>query len=637
MKKLLLLILTANIFLSLFFAITIKQALAEEDIYTCWDANDADTSGVSRPAACELCSNWQEETNTYSCASPFTVSKDATFEKKETEKIIWQSWYRVDPGETVIPFVGLSGQESESNYLGDYFEGTSEYYIRYGDQTTLPNYQGVLRKLTPFEFQNQLKKQIIARVPLSAEMTDPIIEKPVHDYIVRYVGRLCWDVPFWMDAGRFIFNEIVNLIINKPIDIFNFLKDKFINKPIGWINNTFNTEIQEITDVEIKIDLKIANYGNYCIYEDPKSPGQWLLVKGLNVIQRITGFGALRDILDNYLNKIPGLIHFSPLEMQTYHEAKLSEIREHMPPNPNDEKYKKDYFLYRKDFLNWKYDENKNLTKWYLLWQSVPLVSREDERGEVKAYVENPEMIILFDRDNDDRQVEFVPHLARLYESSKITNQMLIKPKDTEEATTEVKNDTSMACFKENYMTGEGDTLCCNTPIDMRLTFLNEEDITQPGGFKNPYYDQCVTELNALKEKCASLIGLNPISNLSSSPEIVNCYKQLNALEEECSGTTTETISQELGVGLIHPYLDLIWKNTSHPQTGIFNIFRPNKIPTFEDIDAASTIKYSNVPSDPSVEVAPTEGRFFYPHLGGIQKAKEWVVNQALRPYTSKK
>ena len=73
-----------------------------------------------------------------------------------------------------------------------------------------------------------------------------------------------------------------------------------------------------------------------------------------------------------------------------------------------------------------------------------------------------------------------------------------------------------------------------------------------------------------------------------------------------------------------------------HAKGGFFNIFRPQSFPAFEDIDAAQAVSYLS-PDFEAEEIAPNQGLFFFPHLGGIQKAKEWVVNQALKPYQSSK
>ena len=63
-------------------------------------------------------------------------------------------------------------------------------------------------------------------------------------------------------------------------------------------------------------------------------------------------------------------------------------------------------------------------------------------------------------------------------------------------------------------------------------------------------------------------------------------------------------------------------------------VLRPQEIPVFEDVAAAQEISYSSPDNSfESKDILPNQGLFFFPHLGGIQQAKKWVVNNALRPY----
>ena len=131
---------------------------------------------------------------------------------------------------------------------------------------------------------------------------------------------------------------------------------------------------------------------------------------------------------------------------------------------------------------------------------------------------------------------------------------------------------------------------------------------------ENPYYDQCGNLQDLLPEEIP--------------PE---CFKP----PEEILAT------KDIGVKISLPQLNEIWSYTSYPTSGFFNIFRPYNIPVFEDIDAATSLSYSYESGDSKTsgvnigngEVLPQEGLLFYPHLGGIQKAKEWVVGEVLWPY----
>ena len=120
--------------------------------------------------------------------------------------------------------------------------------------------------------------------------------------------------------------------------------------------------------------------------------------------------------------------------------------------------------------------------------------------------------------------------------------------------------------------------------------------------------------------------------------ELFSELKETLQTVHECSQGGEAEVSRAFGVNLKLPYLDEIWSYTANANGGFFNIFRPYGTPTFEDIDAAQTISYSYNPKGLTIngEVSPQEGLFFFPHLGGIETAKEWVVNQSLWPYEEK-
>jgi hypothetical protein len=81
-------------------------------------------------------------------------------------------------------------------------------------------------------------------------------------------------------------------------------------------------------------------------------------------------------------------------------------------------------------------------------------------------------------------------------------------------------------------------------------------------------------------------------------------------------------------VDLLHPYLDEIWEQTTDSFRGLFNIFRPKVEPPFEDLYAHSYIEYSYSGGSITPE---SPWKFYFPRLGGIQKAKEWVL-ETLNP-----
>ena len=509
------------------------------------EAHDRD----SRPAPCNICHT--TDLLTPSCATAFNAYDGVEYKRNEGEgaehwiERDWGGTVNVDPTRITIPFVGKKGSENEQQTLADYFEGTNEYYYNYGNQNLITNFQGILRKLTPMEYQDQLKKQLVKQAS----------EETIHNYKVEYIGRLCWDVPFWVDAAK-------------------YLMEKFV------------------------LDLPDATH--YCLFEDLKNhPGDWLIIKAYRMTSFISNLIPLPDgknfqTMTEWISSLPGMLHYSYTKGA---ESNLSQLANRLPPDPNEENY-------QEKFLAWKEADGG---KWYKLWQATPMLSREDTPGEIHPYLgeENPED--KFEIKNEDATIEKVPHLERLYEASQKANQLLIPAGQEIEmpASPSISESTPpYSCLKEDYILGpEGDSLCCQE-ISAELTAKEK--------FKNPKYEECIY----------GFICPDGRTNLNfPGPCNPSCLK-----------TEEYGVSRGIGVNLFHPYLDQIWAYTANPGGGIFNIFRPYEIPPFEDIDAADTISYKYDHG----EASPQEGLFYFNHLGGIQRAKEWVVNKALWPYEKK-
>ncbi len=524
-KNLIKLIFLIGILFFFFFG-TKNYTLADIADLECNPTSNTTEERTSRPAKCNICD--QNAPLTPDCATSFGVYDEISYPKSGPQEIekTWQEEIFIDPTKITIPFVGMEERSlsSESDYITDYLEGTNEYYKNYSDLSTITNYQGILRKLTPFEYQNQEKKELIRRAT----------EGEIHDYRVEYKGRICWDFPLWLDIGTHFFNKI--------IDLLPFIK----------------TTAPEID--------------HFCVYasEDANSATKFI-VKTINELE------GLKKPLEE-ISKTPGFIH---VDFSKGEAASISEILEHLPPDPNAENYEE-------NFENWKNEEEG---KWYRLWQAVPILSREDSQGTIKPYLakENEKDELMLE---EDTLIEGVPHLARLYEGSKQINQILIpQGKDIEMYVSEENSETTppASCFEENFFLADkekSDDLCCQPII---ATLIAQEEFT------NLYY---------------------PCQEATSSA---------------CLGNATKDVSRDFGLNLKHPYLDEIWSYTANTNGGFFNIFRPYQISPFEDIPAFDTISYSVSPG----EISPEEGRFYFPHLGGVQKAKEWVVNEALRPLVS--
>ncbi|PIU03476.1 hypothetical protein COT44_03460 [Candidatus Shapirobacteria bacterium CG08_land_8_20_14_0_20_39_18] len=363
----------------------------------------------SRPVACQACNIGN---NSGSCATSFTVTDhvswqrwmgpdsctDATLTVPHLVTTTWGGTITINPKDITIPFVGKEDQESESKYLADYFEGTNEYYKNYEKYwLDYVNYAGVLRKLTPMTYQDTLKEQMVARAVRSLNTQAPF-EGKIHDYMVNYPTRLCWDAPFIMEISYDIWNEF-NLIslIYKKLGVPVPSKDEWFHHCL------FNNSADQAVEID-KIGLILRAYN--------ASP-----------------LGKLLPIDVRYYSM--GFIPIPPFSDLEGHK-KLSEIASHLPPSVNDSDYEIKWATWKK-------------STWGRIWEAVPLVSREDTEGLIQPYLgaKNEDTFTNLDPTNKN-QVEKVPHLARLYESSKIVSSILIPYNEPITTTAQISNNQNV-------------------------------------------------------------------------------------------------------------------------------------------------------------------------------------------------
>jgi hypothetical protein len=124
----------------------------------------------------------------------------------------------------------------------------------------------------------------------------------------------------------------------------------------------------------------------------------------------------------------------------------------------------------------------------------------------------------------------------------------------------------------------------------------------------------------------------NLVCNLESDKEGCEIKRGLCCdWQDDCDDTVGREVNRRVGITLRHPYLTNIWNQTTNPETqGLFNIFRPQTATTFTDLDAHAQEKITYDYNSGST--TPTEGKFYFSHLAGIQIAKDWTV-KALLPY----
>ena len=681
----------------------------------------------SRPDACKPCNATSYLSS--SCATSLTVHDTVSYEKWEggpdepycVEKD-WGGIVIIDPSSTTIPFVGKKEGENEELYLADYFEGKNEYYENYSQYwLDWVNHAGVLRKLTPMGYQDELKKEMAERAQKTVASGGELMPGGVHDYNVSYKGRLCWDIPFLADAF---------LALAKNYGLGNDPAIKFI-----------------------------SDRAHFCAYSSdylPFSLNLRLISTAINTFNRVVPFDFLKISTWGHMND---------------EAATLTQLNGNFPPEPDEENY-------IEKWRDWKNSE------WGKIWEAVPMFSRNDTPGEVAPYLgwksadqpkyitpqieKVPHLARLFEETLElnelllpqgtagapkftQEEEEFL--LASAAEntlgqetgvescSSKTTNSSVETEKVLGEKTYLAQGNGS-GCFhvepfsqvhfqpdnsalvfvtiKVHSDGGDGhiqlhingasqgtmwgwnkgggpfvinpeytqspiaiplggcasinygvridecgdakwQNLTCNFCLEAEGSLVTdcgpgealEHEVCEIWGPipVNDCFKEAIKDTNPNDDLCCEpiqipLAAVDAFINKDYTPcgvDLYDCHTNLLGIEvckDHCEDTITEEVNRRFGINLAHPYLNEIWNLSTNNETfGIFNIFRPAQIPPFEDIDASSEITYSFCKKSflgiciEKGTVIPETGEFYFNHLGGVQKAKEWVTTKVLMPY----
>jgi len=710
----------------------------------------------SRPDACDPCNKTSYKT--YSCATSFTVYDTVSYEKREggpdepycVEKD-WGGMVVIDPSSTTIPFVGYKGEgvsdksEYEQLYLADYFEGTHEYYQDYSQYwLDWVNHAGVYRKLTPSGYQDELKKEMVERAQKTVLSGGELMPGGVHDYNVSYKGRLCWDLPFLVDAflafaSSYLDNRVIELFKNKAHSC------------------AYSSDL-----IPFSLDLKT-------------------LSTAIDTFNQIVPFDFLKISTWGHLDD----------EVTT-----LTQLDGHFPPDSSEENY-------LKKWQEWKASEGG---KWFNLWSAVPMFSRNDTPGEIAPYIgvksadqpkyvdieieKVPHLARLFEETLELNELLLpqgtagAPKFAQNKEEKETflasaENKVLSQEVETDsypsKETTASTTKTIKVLGEKTYLAqGEGEgcfhlqaysDISFSGDKKSALIFITVNFVSDGGdghiwlhtngnltgkniwnlnndgptfsygpGFtgspwpanlgdvfsvnfdamvsNSPYCHDardsitCTFDFNAegsivtncgpgegLENEVCEIWGPRPVAdcfkdaikdtndndNLCCEPiriplaavdafinkDYTPCdavgeydckshqvevtpgvYETIFDCKNHCYDTITEEVNRRFGINLAHPYLNEIWNLSTNNETfGIFNIFRPAEIPPFEDLDASSEISYSYCREYVYVpllniyvclgqgQISPETGEFYFNHLGGVQKAKEWVTTKVLMPY----
>lgn len=372
----------------------------------------------SRLVECEACNITNKQTS--SCATSFTVNDTVSWQKKEggnictiegpekDKRVVTTTWggvVEIDPSSITIPFVGLTrhenGQwrdpitgkatEGENTHLADYFDGTNEYYLNYRRYwLDWVNYSGVLRKVTPMLYQDQLKKNMVNRALASLGTPLRNYEGKIHNYRVIYPGRLCWNLPLWASLAEIFFT--------KTHPVLRFLD---------------------------QLGIKVANTNAYCLFEN--SPVETFLITGDPPLLRYPiKFEGIKKMLETFNKISPFKIGYRYVEGTPSflgvpaEKITLKDFNNHFPPLPTEDDYEKKW-------LDWKTKPGPGNRWWGYWWASVPMTTREDTEGFIVPYLGTKEGDSFNVKETSkNNQIERVPHVARLYESSKIVNRVFL-------------------------------------------------------------------------------------------------------------------------------------------------------------------------------------------------------------------
>jgi len=638
---------------------------------------------TSRPVDCKPCNTTSRFCP--ACATSFTVHDTVKYIREDDDYWCngqpwlirnWGGIVTINPKDVSIPFVGKQWEsgdvhEDEEKYLADYFEGTHDYYRTYplkigpfegalhGVNPILTiNYQGILRKLTPMRYQDQLKKEIIERIASGG----PPQEGGIHNYDLNYIERLCWDASFWVD----VFAEVARIILEK---------------------GDINVDPHQIT--------------HYCLYR----------FNAIDEVAITLVKGALEDF-----NTI------SPFKISISHQEgvrmRLSALRNNYPPEPDEEDYVKKWddwnfsspsklsvaarlwqvapMVSREDtpgyitpYLGSRPNDTFEILNPSAQIEEVPHVARLFEAsGEIQK------MLLPYTEGGLTQEVkgpiiasakeEILGEKTLLAQACGLPDPLSVDPCEKPAMTDSNPND-SLCCQEiginlsaEDHFVNQCHEECrygeicgpdpvCEAPpcppyplaaqypaqsYVLAASYLAQSGepclycercegsgthqchgTIQDGACK---YDPAVAPNCTSCKFCGDGVcdvceGADWCPQDCEAP--VPCHWGL--LNPCCKKEETQPVSREVGVSLLHPYLSAIWDQTSRTDTsGLFNFFRPKEVPEFIDIDAADKISYRyQDTSDPGGGyLAPETGLFYFNHLGGVQIAKDWLI-RALYPY----
>jgi len=583
----------------------------------------------SRPFACESCNTTNKLIG--SCATSFTVNDQISYKKKdgnycgeggETNPGWWveKDWggtIGIDPSSTTIPFVGKKGAESEQKYLADYFEGTDKYYYFYQDPIQRLSHSGVWRKLAPKQTQDKLKREMVVRYR-SCNAAD----LGTHDY----------------------------QIISENGDTA-FLSEIYDHQP----------PLETETNYEEKYDIWAnSNGGKWArlwtavpMFSHEDTPGQIVAYVGTKIKDKYTPASQVEKVphvarLYEATKAVMDILQPSKEESAQSLNSKTTVLAAAEKYQPEEKT------LLAESSDEWQFCGptgnncfNASIRSICCSAGSGTLVVDANGYGHLTVTVNGA--MVGFNALGQGLTYHFgcSANPGETFSVSAAATNYDVSGYSVTGGCSTTLDENAYACCaggeapvippscglpganpidacKKDALrdTNPNDTLCCSL---MKINLSAVDDVI------NTEYTPCIN----IRSCGCEYVDLNR-NRTNEESERFCCRKcGLNEHLEEvcveqpssaCEDVVTVPVSRQVGITLSHPYLSEIWEYTAQDKTGVFNIFRPETSDKFKELDAASSIQYSY--SHGTVD--PATGSFYFPYLGGIQKAKEWVVRTLL-------
>jgi len=645
-------------------------------------------SGILRPYPCKNCT-LNVPQGTKACADPFTLYKKTTWACGELESCGdswlkysgWRANFTLDTKKTKVPFAGyhkiIADEEGNTdnlnNYLADYFTGTALYDGRSYDLKNPKDVQlmikqaGVIRKLAPLEVQDQLRTNMILSGH-NYQITDGKATKHMRDW--------------WPEAP----------MPPRPYPAGRFPPDK--NAPFrpalytAWLTTEWGRLWQRIPlftreDSPGKVTLSIEHYpgelSSANSFGRDKTPYSAEFPMAFPHLARLHDASQfLEDMLTTEGHDSSPQISTSRPESKILLAQARSENQVLDIPSPallaQGEELEEETEPPPEPDPTWFYVSpgatysRTGIDQYQIGWQVT--FGQNQSFPNYSSYDFGDFGFQVFINGQPMGGTSFQPG-SSFAANPTFTNDnygvspttLSLRPGDSFTIAVTVTGGTPWNLANQDQLINQSFQTTCKVLPDGSIDCPTVANITQvvtdPG---------CGNQSN-LDPGCS---GNNPepdhnpndaaCCNASANVEI-NDYRIVafdnqeaydlgcqickdDETPEECderhNRVRDHTMTRKVKVSLRIPYLENIWEDTAEDKWGVFNIFKPAAFPAFPDNDALSKIRYTQKTPQGLEEwidwatspfgLTPSEGKLYYPYLGGIHQTKKCISEHFLLP-----